>query len=264
MSRARLVAPGAVILAVLLATLAGSCTDVSTGPNEAVALAFDSLPYPSIVAGDTLRDSLGKVAPLRAVAYSASGAVIQSPGIQYLALDSVLSVSSAGVATARSRSGTGRFVAIVNGIQSVTKSLLVSRRPDSVVATSSRDTTVLFTIPDSAARNVTGALALKITTTDTAGGILATAGWLVSYQTFFRGAALASADTTRVSLWDESGRVSMVDTTGADGSASRRLRLRSLQLPTTPDSFVVIATVRYRGAAVRGSPLRFVIRTRPR
>ena len=260
MRLARLLAPAAV----LAAALAGSCTDVSTSPNAAVSLAFDSLPYPSVVAGDTLRDSLGIVALLHAVAYNSGGGVIASPGIQYVALDTGLTISSAGIAVARARSGTARFVAIVNGIQSVTKTILISRRPDSVFATSSRDTTVLFTIPDSALKNVTSGLSLKVITKDTAGGVPGSSGWLVSYQTFFRSVALSSKDSTTASLWDESGRVSAVDTTFSDGSASRRLRLRSLLLPTTPDSFVVLATVRYRGAAVRGSPVRYVIRTRPR
>ena len=84
------------------------------------------------------------------------------------------------------------------------------------------------------------------------------------YIEFFQGTPLSLSDTTRASLWDDGTRVTSLDTTASDGTAGRRLRVRSLLLPTKPDSFVVIATVRYRGAPVRGSPVRFVIRTQPR
>jgi hypothetical protein len=184
--------------------------------------------------------------------------------VQYIALDSGITIDPAGLVTAQARDGTIRIVASVNGIQSPTRTLEVARRPDTVIATSTRDTTLLFTIPDSALRNVTGMLRVKLITGDSTGGVAATKGWLVSYQVFFQGAPLAPLDTTRASLWDDATRITTVDTTAADGSAGRRLRVRSLLLPTKPDSFVVLATVRYRGGFVRGSPVRFVIRTQPR
>ncbi|HEY5491467.1 MAG TPA: hypothetical protein VIK25_09800, partial [Gemmatimonadaceae bacterium] len=59
----------------------GSCTNVGTAPNAIVSLAFDTLPYPSVVAGDTLRDSLGRAAPLHALAYNADGNLIANPAL---------------------------------------------------------------------------------------------------------------------------------------------------------------------------------------
>lgn len=252
------------MLAVAVAALAGSCTDVSTSPTKAVAIEFDTLPYPSVVSGDTLRDSLGRVAPLRAVAINGANAVIENAAIQYIALDTGLTIDATGIVTAQSRNGTVRLVASVNGLQSVTKTIDVVRRPDSVIATRTLDTTLAYTIPDSAAKNVTAMLGVRVATRDTSGGITGTRGWLVSYQAFWHGQALPLTDTTLVSLWDEGTRITGLDTTAADGSAGRRLRVRSLLLPTTPDSFIVVATIRYRGASVRGSPVRFVIHTRPK
>lgn len=252
-------------LLLALAALAGSCTNVATSPATAVALEFDTLPFPAVVTGDTLRDSLGRAAPLNAVAYNASGTVIANAGIRYLALDTGLTIDGAGIVTAQARNGTVRLVASVGALQSVTpRTLEVARRPDTVLVTGKPVDTLRFTIPDSALRNVTASLGVRVATRDTAGGITGSKGWLVSYQTFFHGAALTSTDTTRASLWAEGSRTSPLDTTTADGAAGRTLRIRSLLLPTTPDSFVVIASVRYRGAAVRGSPVRFVIHTRPK
>ena len=251
-------------LLVALAALAGSCTDVATGPATAVALEFDTLPFPAIVSGDTLRDSLGRAAPLHAVAYNASGAVIADAGIRYIALDTGLTIDGAGFVTAQARNGAVRIVASAGGLQTSPETLHVARRPDTVLVTGKVVDTLRFTIPDSAARNVTASLGVRVATRDTAGGITGSKGWLVSYQGFFHGAALASTDTTLASLWAEGSRASPLDTTTADGGAGRTLRIRSLLLPTTPDSFVVIATVRYRGAPVRGSPVRFVVHTQPR
>ena len=58
--------------------------------------------------------------------------------------------------------------------------------------------------------------------------------------------------------------MSLVDTTGTDGTAARTLRIRSNALPSSADSFVVYASTRYRGAAVAGSPVKFVIHFRPK
>ena len=260
MRRTTLVVP----LAVGLAAVVGSCTEVCQCPTRAVAVEFDSLPFPAIVSGDSLRDSLGRVAPLRALALNASGALISDAAVQYIALDTGLTIDASGLVTAQGRGGTVRIVASVNGLQSISKTLQIARRPDTVIATSARDTTLLFTIPDSALRNVSGMLGVKLITGDSAGGVTTTGGWLVSYQAFFQGTPLSLSDTTRASLWDDGTRVTSLDTTASNGTAGRRLRVRSLLLPTKPDSFVVIATVRYRGAPVRGSPVRFVIRTQPR
>ena len=66
----RIVAP----LAVVLAAVAGSCTEIGTNPATVTALEFDSLPYPAVVTGDTLRDSLGNAAPLSATAFNVNDA----------------------------------------------------------------------------------------------------------------------------------------------------------------------------------------------
>ena len=256
-------------LILVSAALAGSCTDVSTSPAQAAAIEFDSLPFPAVVTGDTLRDSLGRVAPLHAVVLNGAGGPITNAAVLYVTLDTGLTIDASGIVTAQARNGTVRVLASVSGLrgvplQSVTETLQIARRPDSVIATRTRDTTLVYTIPDSASKNVTAPLSVRVATNDTSGGFTGTKGWVVSYQTFWHEQPLAPADTTLASLWDDASRVSSLAATGLDGSAGRRLRVRSLLLPTAPDSFVVVATVQYRGAQVRGSPVRFVIHTRPR
>ena len=54
--RASLVAAAALFAAV-------SCAELGTGIGDVSYIAFDGIPWPSVIAGDTLRDSLGAAAP---------------------------------------------------------------------------------------------------------------------------------------------------------------------------------------------------------
>jgi hypothetical protein len=240
----------------------GSCTEIGTNPATITAIEFDSLPFPAIVTGDTLRDSLGHAAPLIARAFNVNGALLPSAAITYLALDSGLTISSTGIVTAQLRNGTVRLIASVPGLQSTLQSLIVARRPDSVVATAPLADTLLFSVPDSAGVNVTVPLGVKVATVDTVGGVAGTQGWLVSYQLFFHGKALAVTDTTIASLWNSASMASLVDTTAIDGTVAPRLRVRSTLLPTLTESVTVVANVRYRGAPVRGSPVIYLVQLR--
>jgi hypothetical protein len=257
----RMIAP----VAVALAAAVGSCTEIGTNPNVITALEFDSLPYPAVVTGDTLRDSLGRVTPLRAVAFNGAGGVIANAAIQFLALDSGLTIGPTGIVTAQLRNGTVRVIASAPGLQSVAETLIVARRPDSVFATNTGGLidTLLYSIPDSASVNVTPGLGVKVATRDTTGGISGTQGWLVSYQVFYHGKALAITDTTIASLWTALGsQPALVDTTAADGTVSPRLRVRSTLLPTLTESLTVVASVQARGVPVPGSPVTYLIQLR--
>lgn len=253
----RLVAP----LAVVLAAIAGSCTEISTNPTTITALQFDTLPFPAIVTGDSLRDSLGVVAPLRAIAFNAAGGVIPNAPLTYLALDSGLTISSTGFVTAQLRNGLVRIIASSPTLQSAQETLTVARRPDSLVATGLVDT-IFYTLPDSAGSDISSILGLQIATTDTVGGITGTEGWLVSYQVFFHGKSLAITDTTIATLWNGQSQPQLVQKSGPGGVLSPRLRVRSTFLPSAVESLTVVATVRYRGAPVRGSPVTYLIQVR--
>lgn len=243
----------------------GGCTGVNTSPTHVAALQFDALPSPAVVAGDTLRDSLGLAAPLGAIAFNGSGAHIADAPVQYIALDTGVTIGPGGVLVAQIRSGSVRLLASAGGIQAGPITLLVTRRPDSVAfAGASRDT-VNYVLPDNATTNASIDLAARVVTFDTAGGITRTQGWRVAYQAIFRGAPVAPGDTSAVFLVGPGTQRSQLDTTASDGTASRRLRVRPIGITQSAvDSVTVLARVTYRGAPVRGGPLRFVILLRPK
>jgi hypothetical protein len=256
---ARLIAP----LVVVFAAVAGSCTDVNVSPTVVTALEFDSLPYPAVITGDTLRDSLGNAASLRAIAFGASGTVLPNAPLTFFALDSGLTISATGIVTAQLRNGIVRVIASAPGLQTGPQTLIVSRRPDTVIVTPLVNDTLFYTPLDNAA-NVTPALTLQVATRDSVGGIPGTQGWLVSYQLIFHGQPLAATDTTVAAIWNTSNLPSLIDTTAADGTASRIIRVHSTGLPTAVESLTVVASVKYRGAAVPGSPVTYLIQLRPK
>jgi hypothetical protein len=251
--------------ALAVAAGVGGCTGVNTSPTHVAALQFDALPSPAVVAGDTLRDSLGLAAPLGAIAFNGSGAPIPDAPIQYIALDTGVTIGPGGFLVAQLRSGSVRLLASAGGIETRPITLLVARRPDSVAfAGASRDT-VDYVLPDNPATNVSMELAARVVTFDTAGGVTRTQGWRVSYQAIFRGAPVPPGDTTAVFLLGSGTQRSQVDTTGTDGVASRRLRVRPIGITQSAvDSVAVLASVTYRGVPVRGSPLRFLVLLRPK
>jgi hypothetical protein len=254
----RLAAPIAVALAAGL-----GCSDIVGGPDGVSALDFTGIPFPAIVTGDTMRDSDGNAAPLRATAYDASGDVIADAAIQYLSLDTGVTIDGNGYLLASRRDGTVRLIASIGGLQSQSRTVTVTRRPDTVSAPTT-DVALEYQLPD-ATSNVSPALALSLRSADTLGGLSPNVtGWLVRWRIIHDGDTLATTDTSLVALWSPSGsRHSLRDTTKTDGTASRRLRVYANLLPLQPDSFIVVAEVKHLGIHVFGSPVRYVVSITP-
>jgi hypothetical protein len=254
----RLAAPCALAVAA-----AFGCADVSGNPATPVAIEFDSIPFPAIIAGDTMRDSLGAAAPLRGIAYNGAGNVIADAPFQFVSLDTGVTVSPEGFLIATRRDGFVRLVATAGGVPSPSRRVEVTRSPDAVAATGETTITYGYVVPD-VAGNVSPSLAVRVTSSDIAGGVSPNvAGWLVRWRAVYAGDTLGAGDTTLVTLLDEGTRRSMLDTTGTDGTSARRLRVFANRLAATVDSFVVVAEVRRHGIQLAGSPVRFVVNVQP-
>ena len=250
--------------ALVAAAVTGSCTDINAASDHVAALEFDSLPFPAVVAGDTLRDSLGRAAPLRAIAFNNSGDAVANAAIQYISLDSGVTIDANQFLVAQRKSGSVRLIASTSKIQSAVKALVIARPPKIVIVPGKLRDTVNYLLPDNPATNVSTELGVKIISADTADGIGVTQGWLVSYQAFFHNVAVAKGDTSVVFLVGNGTQRTSLDTTGSDGTASRAVRVRPIGITSLLDSVIVLATVRYKGAHIQGSPVRFVILVRPK
>lgn len=240
-------------------SLVTACSDINTDPKVVAAIALDSIAAPSIVAGDTLRDSLGVVRRLHATAYNLQGAVLTGVPIRFRSPDRRVVVDSVtGIVTADSiRPTPVRILAQAGGLQTAPDSLYVIPSPDSVTVTNPRDS-LLYSLRDTTPV-VSNALSLRVVHLTAPTTLDAVQHYLVSYSIRY------PADTLLVQLvGDNPAGRSRIDTTDTDGNAGRRIRLSPIRIVSQTDSVVVFATVRYRGVPVAGSPVRFVLQVKPR
>ncbi len=246
--------PGRLTLAALGAMLAAACVKISDNSTSVLSIEFDPFASPSVVLGDSLRDTAGTVAAPVVHAFNYQGEEIESPPVRFYAPDPGISVDSiTGVVTADSlRSTPARIVATVGSIQAV-RTIDVTLRPDLVAPLQGRDT--LFYSRVDSTLNRSEQLTVKVThgvpLADTA-----VRSYIVSF-------AVVSGGDPLLAELVSGGTVSTVDTTDAAGVAGRAVRIRPLYLLADVDSVIVNATVKYRGAPITGSPVRLVVVLQP-
>jgi hypothetical protein len=241
----------AALLALLLA-VAGCAREVF-GPDAPISVALDSLPFPAVVVGDSLRDSSGSVAPVQAGAFNFRGELVQSADFRYLVLDRGARIDSiSGIVVGDSvRATPVRIVARLNGLQTNPVQLAVVPRPDSLAALVTADT-LRYSLTDSTV-NISNELSVRVL--HESNPPTPVASWLVHFR-------IATPSDTLLAFV-VNGVPSRVDTTATDGAAGRRVRIRVQRLTMTSDSVVLFASATYRGAHLRGSPRRMVVHLRP-
>jgi len=245
---------GGVIVALVAA--AAACSDVSGNENSVLSIEFDSLASPSVVLGDTLRDTTGVVVRPVVRVFNYEGDEIPATDVRFQSGDRGVRVDSlTGIVTADSlRTTPARVIASVGSLQAV-QQVAVTLRPETVRAVNGRDS-LLYSLVDSTL-NVSPRLTVKV-----AHGPNPPDSAVTSYVVSF---AIVSGQSSQLAeLVNDVGRQSRVDTTDASGTAGRAVRVRPVFLSALTDSVLVDATVKYRGQQVSGSPVRLVLRVRPR
>ena len=257
----------AIRVAIVVAGIAAwtACSE-TTGPDEPFSLEFAPLGAPSVVSGDSLRDIDGNAIPLEATAFTLKGRELDDAAISFIALDTSGAISidqqSGYVVATGTKRGTVRLIAAVGSLQSAPITLEIVPAPSSVAQSGTIDTLrYSFSNPSF---NTSSPLRVVVRR-DSANAPVS------RYLVRFRLADLA--DTVVARLIDDAGRRSpldptgatALDTTGADGIASRQIRLTpNASLATPVDSIVVFADVRLRGADISGSPVRLVLPVKQR
>jgi len=242
-----------------LALFAAGCIDFGTDTNAIGAISFDGIPYPAVVAGDTLRNEQGQVTALRATVRTGAGDSVPNAKVQFFTRDTTIQLTADGIVIGRaSATGLARLFATVDGLQSITREIDVVRRPDSVAFVSA-PTELVVSAADTT--NNSEDFSLRLINTASGSGVK---GFLVRYTLEFRGAVIAPGDTTRILLVDESGRPSALDTTNATGNAGRRVHARVPAMSGVTDSAIVRWRVSAGGYPAIQTEFRRVLRIRPR
>ncbi len=237
-----------------LAALA--CKDVSGSSTSVLSIQFDSLAAPSVVVGDTLRDTTGAVIVPVVRAFNFNGDEITPVTVRFQSPDSGLVVDSiTGIITGDSlRSTPARIVATVGSLQAIQR-VDLTLRPDLLAGLHDRDS-LSYSLLDTTL-NVSPRLTVKLTH-----GVAPTDSVVKSYIVSF--AIVSQSNPQLGELINDAGKPSVVDTTDTNGVAGRTIRLHPLFLTDAVDSIIVNATARYRGAEVGGSPVRLVLKVKPR
>ena len=234
-----------------------ACTDLSGSSTSVLSIQFDSLAAPSVVVGDTLRDTTGAVIFPVVHAFNFEGEEITSIPVRFQSPDSGVVVDSiTGVVFGDSlRSTPARIVATVGTLQAIQR-VDVTLRPDLMAAVKGRDT-LSYSLIDTTV-NVSHVLTVKLTH-----GIAPDDSAVKSYIVSF--AIVSQTDPNLATLVNDAGKPSVVDTTDASGVAGRAIRLHPFFLTSgAADSIFVNATAKYRGVPVSGSPVQLVLLLRPR
>jgi len=237
-----------------LAALA--CTDVSGSSTSVLSIQFDSLAAPSVVVGDTLRDTTGAVITPVVHAFNFEGEEITPVTVRFQSPDSGIVVDSiTGTIFGDSlRSTPARIVATVGSLQAIQK-VDLTLRPDVVVGLNDRDS-LSYSLLDTTL-NVSPQLTVKLTH-----GVAPDDSVVKSYIVSF--AIVSQSNPQLGELINGAGKPSVVDTTDTNGVAGRAIRLHPASLTAVVDSIIVNATARYRGTEISGSPVRLVLKVKPR
>jgi len=248
--------------------LGAACTNIPTNPAAVFSLAVDSAPSPSVVAGDTLRDTAGVVHPLTGRAYNIQNQVLTNVLVRFISLSpNQLSIDPSNFALgAATGDSIARVVADAQGLQSLPFTLPVVLRPDSILyADSDSITTVTLSVTNMDS-NVSSGLDIFLKhIPDSVGADSITRTYLLHYQIIYPASAAAGTGTVSDTalfayLVDANGNPSRRDTTDVNGLATRRVLFNLLKITAgTQDSIVVVATALYRTTPVARSPLRFVV-----
>lgn len=282
---------GLAVGAGIVAVIAVACSDVPSDPNTPFSIEFNRTPSPSVVLGETMFDSLGNAAPLKARVFNSQGEEIVGAEVTYHVvaytqvdstnpafIDSVpLTVDAAsGVVTGKAAPAyatkTARVYAQAGKLQSQTIIVTATRHPDQLVAASPAEdsltlsflnTDSLLLAPSSPSPPFTARVL------HTAGAVTAADSAVPAFLVRFKivRPAGAATDTSYVMLTNGDRKRSELDTTDASGNASRQVRIRRVNFPFAKaagsdgiirDTILVEASAyREGGNAVPGSPVTF-------
>lgn len=256
----------ATLVVVVAALVAVACVDMSA-PKGALSISSLVLPSPSVVVGDTMRDSVGVAAPLRVIAFDADDKPIADVAAQFFITDSLaVGHLDKGNVVVGDKQGSLHIIGQVSGIQTLPVTLPVTVKPTVFALGAKVDTlTVPFANATDTTRTSTKTVAIPVTLKGL--GDTAAVGFVVKYALTSAPATKSGSTLAAVSLVadDASRIVSGVDTTDGSG-ASRLLLVRSplladqaLQSGQTTDSAVVTVSTTYKGVPVSGSPIRVVV-----
>ena len=250
-----------------------ACSDIfgSASRSPIAAISALSLPYPTVVVGDVMRDSLGQPAPVSIQAFDANGNVITTQSPTFTVLDGTTSTLSASVQIDQNgfvhglvRDTVGaRVFAGFGTLTAPPQRVLVSVPPTTATKTVAPWEIDFDVLVNDTLTPSNWSAPLDLTLAD-ASGIHAQV-FIVTYAVTRFPSPRAAGDQAAYIGDDVTGKPTAQDTTDVKGLARRRVVLRQPKTDTLVlngtkvDTVIVRATVKYNGADVSGTPIDYVI-----
>jgi hypothetical protein len=239
-----------------------------SAPDGAASISALLLPSPSVVVGDTMRDSTGVAASLRVIAYDGNNTRIEGLPTSFFVTDTAKLAHIVNSSfLIGDKQGTVHIIGQVTGVQTVPVTVPVTVAPTKfalATTTPLPDTLVVpFTRSGDTTSASTGTQAIAVTLKGI--GDTASLGFVVKYELLKAPATISGSSKPAVFIGADESKESPVDTTDA-GGASRSIVVKSalladaaLQSGTKSDSIVVLVSASYKGKPVSGSPIRVVL-----
>jgi hypothetical protein len=245
------------------AAAAIACIDMSA-PKGPASISLLLLPSPSVVVGDTMRDSTGAAAPLRVIAYDANNNPLPNVSTQFFLTDSAAAGHLVNNNTVvGDKQGAMHIIGQIAGLQTSAAAVPVTVAPTSFALAAPLSDTFFVPFAGDTTAASTGTAPIGVSLKGV--GDTASLGFLVKYELSHGPATVAGSTIPGIFFADDAGNPSGVDTTDATG-ASRRLVVRAWLLADPAvkagqqvDSAVVLVTTSYKGKPVSGSPIRVVL-----
>ncbi len=247
----------------------GACEQIGSDPSVPASIEAAPQAFPSVAIGDTLRDTLGVVQPLRVILRNINGDVIENPPIRFLYVqsgrDSALEVDSVSGVVSAIRRPTGNVVQIAARFEEAIQILIpirVTNEPSTAFA--SGTPSIKGFVPDTGViGNAENSVPLEVQVQyrDSLSRLQNVSDWLVRFAVV-KPDNLSNDRTRSVFLVDDNFRASQIDTTGGNGTATRRLRIRPSLFPASGvaiDTVEVEAMIFRRGQPVAGAPIRIFV-----
>lgn len=247
-----------------VALLLPACLELSAPTDGIESISALIAPFPAVVAGDTLRDSLGIARRLDVIAFTGRGDTVRDPeGLRFFVIDPEPRARiENGYLIAGDDIGAVQVVGQVPGLRTPPVTIQVTPVPTLVRAEPASATdTVTLPVKRYGLVPTIASDPLAVRVTGGPDGATAVNGWLVRYR-ITRQPAGATTTALVSYVTDDQNRairgdsLSGLDTT-SNGSASRRITLRPDSLARLTDTVIVEARVHYRGVPVAGSPVVF-------
>jgi hypothetical protein len=247
-------------LVVVAAIVGIACVDMSA-PKGATSISVLQLPSPSVIHGDSMRDSLGVVKPITVIAYDGAGLPIIDAIAQIFVTDTTKFAHLTPTAILVGDSvGTARLTGQVGGLQTPGVGVPVTYRPERIFPGPKPDTLRPNLGTDSAGSFATRAVTVNVRSIQDS----ASEGIIVRFKLTYVPRNKSGTTSPAVYLGGNQNVPQSRDTTAANGSATINVVVNAYFLDPnvvfgTLDSAVVQAESFFNGKLLTGSPVTIVV-----